>query len=243
MSGRTPPSPERLVRDVLAELRSETSARYRDAVAADRWTAMEILGTTAAARDRAEALLRGGLRGRDAEDVRAVARGLAASGVQEATHLAYAAIDRRRDVLDHLTAADLRALGPTLDNWATVDTFCVVVAGPMWRRQRVGDAWFRRWAASEDRWLRRAALVSTIGLNQKSRGGTGDAARTLSFCEALVADRDDMVVKAMSWALRELSKRDADAVRGFLARHGDAVAARVRREVRNKLTTGRKDGT
>jgi 3-methyladenine DNA glycosylase AlkD len=202
---------------------------------------MEILGTTRAARDRAESLARDGVRGLDAADVRAVALGLVASGAQEATHLAYGLLDRRRDVLDTLTTADVRALGPTLDNWATVDTFCVVVAGQLWRRGRVGDAWFRRWAASKNRWRRRAALVSTVALNQKSRAGAGDPARTLALCEALVADRDDMVVKAMSWALRELSKRDADAVRGFLARHGDAVAARVRREVRNKLATGRKN--
>jgi 3-methyladenine DNA glycosylase AlkD len=49
-----------------------------------------------------------------------------------------------------------------------------------------------------------------------------------------------MVVKAMSWALRELAKRDPHAVRAFLSTHGQRAAARVRREVTNKLTTGRK---
>jgi 3-methyladenine DNA glycosylase AlkD len=57
----------------------------------------------------------------------------------------------------------------------------------------------------------------------------------------LVADRDDMVVKALSWALRELAKRDPKAVRGFVATHGEALAARVRREVSAKLTTGLKN--
>jgi 3-methyladenine DNA glycosylase AlkD len=49
-----------------------------------------------------------------------------------------------------------------------------------------------------------------------------------------------MVVKALSWALRELAVRDPQAVRGFLAARGDTLAPRVRREVRNKLETGRK---
>jgi hypothetical protein len=49
------------------------------------------------------------------------------------------------------------------------------------------------------------------------------------------------VVKALSWALRELVVWDPAAVRGFLDDHGDAVAARVRREVTTKLETGRKD--
>jgi 3-methyladenine DNA glycosylase AlkD len=50
-----------------------------------------------------------------------------------------------------------------------------------------------------------------------------------------------MVVKAMSWALRELSKRDQKAVRSFLDEHRDKLSARVLREVRNKLSTGLKN--
>ena len=57
----------------------------------------------------------------------------------------------------------------------------------------------------------------------------------------LVDDHEDMVVKAMSWALRELVVHDPDAVRAFLQEHENILAARVKREVRNKLTTGLKN--
>ncbi len=57
----------------------------------------------------------------------------------------------------------------------------------------------------------------------------------------LVDDRDDMVVKALSWALRELSKRDAKSVRSFLRKYRDQLAPRVLREVNNKLKTGLKN--
>ena len=57
----------------------------------------------------------------------------------------------------------------------------------------------------------------------------------------IVGDYDDMVVKALSWALRELVPHDPDAVRDFLSQHEEALAARVKREVRNKLTTGLKN--
>jgi len=50
-----------------------------------------------------------------------------------------------------------------------------------------------------------------------------------------------MVVKAMSWALRELVVHDPDAVWAFLGEHEGRLAARARREVRNKLTTGLKN--
>jgi 3-methyladenine DNA glycosylase AlkD len=57
----------------------------------------------------------------------------------------------------------------------------------------------------------------------------------------LIDDRDDMVVKALSWALRELAKRDAAAVEGFLSSNGSTLAPRVIREVRSKLRTGLKN--
>jgi 3-methyladenine DNA glycosylase AlkD len=57
----------------------------------------------------------------------------------------------------------------------------------------------------------------------------------------LVDDRDDMVVKAMSWALRALSGPDPAAVERFIAERQDRMASRVRREVQSKLTTGLKN--
>jgi 3-methyladenine DNA glycosylase AlkD len=52
-----------------------------------------------------------------------------------------------------------------------------------------------------------------------------------------------MVVKALSWALRELVVWDPEAVRRFLEAHDDVLAPRIRREVRNKLDTGLKNAS
>ena len=65
--------------------------------------------------------------------------------------------------------------------------------------------------------------------------------RTLAVCRLLVADHEDMVAKAMSWALRELVVHDPEAVRGFLKEHAGTLAARVKREVQNKLNSGLKN--
>jgi len=142
--------------------------------------------------------------------------------------------------LQRLDVGQVERLGEGMDSWGAVDAFGGYVSGPAWRKGRLADADVRRWAASGDRWWRRAALVSTVPLNLRSRGGTGDTGRTLDICERLVADRDDMVVKALSWALRALVVWDPEAVRGFLEAHDDQLASRVRREVRAKLETGRK---
>ena len=129
-----------------------------------------------------------------------------------------------------------------LSDWGSIDLFGVTVAGAAWRSGRISDAHVRQWTRSRDRWLRRLALVSTVPLNSIARGGSGDTRRTLAVCRALVDDRDDMVVKALSWALRELSKRDPQAVADFVRREEAHLAARVRREVHAKLETGRKTG-
>jgi 3-methyladenine DNA glycosylase AlkD len=50
-----------------------------------------------------------------------------------------------------------------------------------------------------------------------------------------------MVEKALSWALRILAVRDADVVTAFVAENETVLAARVKREVRNKLSSGRKN--
>jgi 3-methyladenine DNA glycosylase AlkD len=155
--------------------------------------------------------------------------------------IAYELIRHHGPTLASLREKDLLRLGRGLDSWGAVDCFACFLSGQAWRERQVADDLIHRWARSSDRWWRRAALVSTVPLNNRTQGGHGDAQRTLVVCAMLLADRDDMVVKAMSWALRELAKRDADAVRAFVADHRDALAPRVLREVRNKLSTGLKN--
>ena len=153
---------------------------------------------------------------------------------------AYELIQHHPQALKSLGAKSLERLGQGNDSWEKVDAFACYVAGPVWRERQVSDSLIQRWARSRDRWWRRAALVSTVPLNNKARGGSGDAERTLMICDSLTNDRDDMVVKALSWALRELSKRDPESVRNFLQERQE-VAPRVAREVNSKLQTGLKN--
>ena len=146
----------------------------------------------------------------------------------------------RADAFGLLTGKQVERLGEGMSSWDQVDCFACILSGRAWKEGLIGDAAVVKWAKSRDRWWRRAALVSTVPLNLKARGGEGDARRTLAICRLLLDDRDEMVVKALSWALRVLAMRDADSVRQFLAENGDRMAALVRREVRNKLETGLK---
>ncbi len=153
----------------------------------------------------------------------------------------YELVRYHRSTFRSLGPSEIETLGQGIDSWWSVDSFARVISGPAWLKGLVSDGLIHSWAQSPDRWWRRAALVSTVALNLRSQGGFGDTARTLAVCDELVSDHDDMVVKAMSWALRELAVLDPVAVRAYLQDHEDELAARVRRAVRNKLDTGLKN--
>jgi 3-methyladenine DNA glycosylase AlkD len=154
---------------------------------------------------------------------------------------AYELIQHHPSASLNLNSRNLTLLGEGIDSWSAVDTFACYLSGPSWRKRQIPDSLIAKWSRSKDRCWRRAAVVSTVPLNNKARGGTGDAARTLQICRLAIEDRNDMVVKALSWALRELSKRDPEAVAKFVSENQTRLSPRVLREVRNKLTTGLKN--
>ncbi|MBD3348971.1 MAG: hypothetical protein GF400_07225 [Candidatus Eisenbacteria bacterium] len=61
------------------------------------------------------------------------------------------------------------------------------------------------------------------------------------MCGILAGDRDDMVAKGMSWALRDLIAVDRREVVRFLEEHSNELPELVKREVTSKLSTGLKN--
>jgi 3-methyladenine DNA glycosylase AlkD len=178
------------------------------------------------------------LRQADASLVLEFARAVLAR--EEHRWVAYEIIHSHPAAMRRVGEAELLEFGRGIDHWWSVDPFSLELAGPAWRERQVSDEFIVGWAKSDDRWWRRASLVSTVPLNARARGGRGDTRRTLLVCERLVADRDDMVVKALSWALRALLAQDRRAVETFLSSHAAGVHPRVMREVTSKLQTGLK---
>lgn len=177
-----------------------------------------------------------------AEPVLELVRRLIDSETFEGRQLAYEVLGRHRAAREALDAEMLEDLAQGMDNWVTVDTLAAEVVGRAWANGQIDDRTVKSWARSDDFWWRRLALASAVALNTPARGGTGDAGRTLMLCHLLVADREDMVVKALSWALRSVIAHDAARVRAFMAEPDAELAPRVRREVGAKLRTGLKSG-
>ncbi|HSP92544.1 MAG TPA: DNA alkylation repair protein [Vicinamibacterales bacterium] len=92
-------------------------------------------------------------------------------------------------------------------SWADHDALTMCLIGPMMVAEPARAKRPLRWAASPNRWRRRAAAVSLIhGIR---RGRFYREATTVTA--RLVDDRDDMVQKGLGWLLREWAKHDPKA--------------------------------
>lgn len=180
------------------------------------------------------------LRSAAAAEVLKIGATVEAQAGQGGKWVGYELIRHHPGALAAITEPQVADFASRANSWYAVDALGTILTGVLWARGRLSDGLIEGWSTSQDRWLRRSALVATVGLNAPASGGPGDAARTLAICRRLAADRGDMVEKALSWALRVLSQRDRAAVEGFMAEMGDSLPARARREVRNKLSTGLK---
>ena len=180
------------------------------------------------------------LRTASATEVLAAAGAFEADAGQTGKWVAYELVRFHPGALAAITEAQIADFAGRAQSWYAVDALGTILTGLLWARGRLSDGLIEGWSEASDRWLRRSALVATVGLNALGSGGPGDAGRTLPMCRRLASDRDDMVEKALSWALRVLSQRDRPAVEGFLAEMGEGLPARARREVRHKLSTGLK---
>jgi 3-methyladenine DNA glycosylase AlkD len=106
-----------------------------------------------------------------------------------------------------------------VNNWDLVDCSAEFILGE-YLLDRPRDLLFEL-AASHSLWERRVAMLSTFGFIKH-----GDATTTLEIARVLIADREDLIQKAVGWMLREVGKRvDTELLLGLL----DDNAARLSR--------------
>ncbi len=231
-----------IAREILDELRAAGSPRRADLMAAEYMTTnMAHLGCTVPDVRR---IARSHARELAADPAKAVgvAAALVALKNHDARQVAYEILGAIPAARDGLGVRQLEALSHGNDNWAAVDGFCSALSGPQYATGVLAPSVLERWARSRDPWMRRAALATiATSFQRASLRRQSPVAPSVRVCALLVDDRHDHVVKALSWALRNLSSRDRAVVARFVAEHEARLAARVKREVARKLTTGTKN--
>lgn len=99
-----------------------------------------------------------------------------------------------------------------INNWDLVDVTCPHILG---RYVVQGDRFVLYDLAHEENlWSQRIAIVSTLALIRL--GQFGD---TFALAEMLLPHKHDLIHKAIGWMLREVGKRNSDAMEEFLHDH------------------------
>lgn len=128
-----------------------------------------------------------------------------------------------------------------LHGWKEVDATCQTVFMPaeMYKRWSEWEAFLRRLAANPNLNMQRASLVLLVDVVRSSDDARG-MALAVELMEALQAERDKRVSKAVSWLLREAVKRHRAVVEQYLTTHYAHLPAPTVKEVQTKLATGKK---
>ncbi len=127
-----------------------------------------------------------------------------------------------------VTSADLlllRGLAADARTWALLDPLATETLGELVMRDAAAADGIDGWIGEESVWVRRAALLSQL----RPATRRGEYARFLRYADALLDEREFFIAKAIGWGLREIGKRDPQAVSTWLApRIGRASGVTVR---------------
>jgi 3-methyladenine DNA glycosylase AlkD len=104
-------------------------------------------------------------------------------------------------------------------NWATTDSICCSLIGPLLLRYPELGVRMRVWACDRNMWVRRAAAVGLIPSVRK--GLALDLAYEVA--RRLHADKEDLIQKAVGWMLREAGKADRPRLERYLRANGAAI--------------------
>lgn len=155
--------------------------------------------------------------------------------------LATLLLERYKHLILNLTRTHFDRWRRGLDNWALTDGLGWVLALWILGDTDVRLTYLRGLVADEDVWSRRLALVATVRMNREA-ADLDILDHTLGLVDQVKEERHPMVTKAVSWVLRELTKRHRDRATAYLEENRDVLAPHVVREVNNKLRTGLKSG-
>ena len=160
-------------------------------------------------------------------ELRAIAEACYASDVHELRSAAIGLLQRRRALLDGRDLPWLIDLVRRSNTWAYVDWLAVEVIGDVISRDRIGLRFLPRWAADDNFWVRRTALLAQ---HDALKAGGGDFALFARLASGMLEEREFFIRKAIGWVLREVSKRRPALVYEFLRTHRKRVSGLTMRE-------------
>jgi 3-methyladenine DNA glycosylase AlkD len=154
------------------------------------------------------------------DEVLKLAVKLYGSDIQEQILVANSVLAQRLKCVKSLSLIDDIA-GNHLHTWSATDDFCSYVLQPLLLREPEKVLrMLRKWNKSQNMWKRRASVVAFTRKVGESGKFTKEA---LLLCENLIWDKEDLIQKAVGWALKDVMRGDKERVVTYvkkLRRHG-----------------------
>jgi 3-methyladenine DNA glycosylase AlkD len=166
------------------------------------------------------------------EEVRALADAAYASDFFDVRSVAIAVMEKRVKLLQREDLPWIVGLVRKSACWAHVDWLATQVVEPLLQRTSPGLPEVEAWAADEDFWVRRTALLSQL---RALRSGGGDFALFARIAAPMLPEKEFFIRKAIGWVLREVSKKRPELVFQFLRAHPGKLSGLTFREASKHL--------
>jgi 3-methyladenine DNA glycosylase AlkD len=153
--------------------------------------------------------------------------------------LGFDILNKKIKLLEPNVLKNVKKWVPSVSDWAVADGMAIIITGKLLEQNLINlnDLSFLK--IHPNIFGRRIYLASMV---LPIRKGTCDIAFFLSEIELYIRDKNKYIYKAVSWVLREGTKKFPKQISAFLEQHAEELHSSVVREVRNKLDTGKKSG-
>lgn len=143
-----------------------------------------------------------------------LAAGLLGEHIGELGHTGIYVVTISTDQLEPTHFDFLDRLADDFRSWSHVDHFCSEVMQPLLRKYRRETLNFlQNWTRSPNRFKRRSSVVAFTRKINASGEFTEDVLR---LCEALIRDKEDIVLKGVGWALKDNLRFAPDRVLPYI---------------------------
>ena len=163
----------------------------------------------------------------DRRDLKAIAVAAFETEVFDLRSVSLALLDRRRALLEDRDLPWLLDLVDASKTWAHVDWLAVTVIGDIVGRYPASLRWLPKWAAHENFWIRRTAILAQLA---QLKRGEGDWALFTRLAAGMLHEKEFFIRKSIGWVLREVSKKHPKSVYDFIRAHRDEMSGLTLRE-------------
>jgi 3-methyladenine DNA glycosylase AlkD len=153
--------------------------------------------------------------------------------------LGFEILNKRTKFLEPNVLGNVNKWIPLVSDWAVADGMAIRITGSLLEKNLISlnDLSFLK---NHSNVFGRRIYITSMVL--PIRKGICDINLFLSEIEHFIRDKNKYIYKAVSWVLREGTKKFKTQIRVFLEQHSEELHSSVVREVRNKIETGKKSG-